>query len=400
MSTKTGMQQYMFYFVALYTLFYMSNAVFGTFVPVYLNHIGFSQTAIGSLLALGPFVAIIAQPVWGMAGDRAQTKNKVLQILVLGTALSALLYRFSPQYIYLVGVMTIFTFFQTSVGPLSDAITLEYIDKTGWKFSTVRMAGTVGYALMSVFAGMYAKRDIHGIFILYFFIAAAMFYVTFYLPKVKGHQSEGSKMSILALFKKYELVLLLGYATVLMATMGFFYAFFAIYFRQMGGDSGLLGWAMFISAIFEIPFLFFAHRIVDKLGPKFTLIGSGMVIALRWMLLYYVTNPYIILPLQALHGLSFIVISFTMVIYINKNVPKELKASGQTMFGLIGMGVSRIIATLFGGYISDQVGIRQVFYYNAWIIVIATLMFLALSSPYIKNRIEVKAKSTEGGMQQ
>ena len=87
MSSKFNLNRVPVYFLSLYALLYMSNAIFGTFLPIYLDHVGYSSTAIGSLLALGPFVAIIAQPFWGIAGDRAKTKNNILKILVLGSVI-------------------------------------------------------------------------------------------------------------------------------------------------------------------------------------------------------------------------------------------------------------------------------------------------------------------------
>lgn len=397
MTRTTALPRHLMDFIVLYALFYAGNAVYGTFLPVYLDQAGFTQTAIGSLLALGPLIAILAQPLWGLAGDRAQSKNNVLLVLILGSALSVLLYRFSVQYAYLAAVMTVFTFFQTSIAPMSDAITLEYLDQTRIKFSTIRMAGTLGFAFMSIFAGMYAQRDISTIFILYCAISLLMLLAAWRLPKVKGHQSQGRKMSLLALLYNRPLLVLLGYATLLMTTLSFFYAFFAIYFRQMGGNSRMLGWAMFIAAICEVPFLFFAHRIIKRLGPKGTLIGAGLVMALRWLLLSFVTNPYWVLPLQALHGLSFIVISYTMVTYINDHVPLELKASGQTFFGLVGMGISRIVASLLGGALSDLLGIRQVFFYNALLLLAASMFLVLVSSPSIEKDAQIVP--LKGGME-
>jgi PPP family 3-phenylpropionic acid transporter len=376
-----------YYFLLVYALFYMGNAVFGTFLPIYLDHVGFSSSAVGSILALGPFVTIIAQPFWGTAADRAGTKNNVLKFLILGSAISVVLFRFSSNYFYLIAVMAIVTFFQCSISPLTDAITLEYADKTKWKFSSIRMSGTIGYAFMSILAGIYAKRNINGIFGLYFLITMTLFGTLFLIPQVKGHQSKEKKVSFLVLLRNYELVLLLVYSTILQVTLGFFYSFFGIYLKEMGGDNGLLGWAMFLSAIFEVPFLLFANRIINKLGTRNALVMSGSAMALRWTLLHFIKNPLWVLPVQMLHGLSFIVVSYSMATYINQKVPMELKASGQALFGFLSMGVARIISTLLGGYLSDLFGIRQIFLYSACLIIVSTFLFLLLFNPRVKNRL-------------
>ena len=134
------------YFLALYALNYMCVAVYGTFFPVYLAQAGYGQTAIGVLLAIGPLVTIAAQPFWGMAGDRARSKNAVLLFVLLGGAAVIAVYRLSTAFTYLIAATAVFTFFQSPVIPMSDAVTLEYATDAGWKFGRIRLAGTIGYA--------------------------------------------------------------------------------------------------------------------------------------------------------------------------------------------------------------------------------------------------------------
>jgi hypothetical protein len=63
----------------MYAFTAATSAVYNSFIPIYLKGTGFSDTLIGTLLALGPFVAILAQPFWGIAGDRAKSKNTIFR---------------------------------------------------------------------------------------------------------------------------------------------------------------------------------------------------------------------------------------------------------------------------------------------------------------------------------
>jgi|GEM_PF-6967934 len=235
-------------FFALYAATYMTNAVYGTFMPVYLKNLGFNDIQMGSLLALAHFIAIAAQPVWGTAGDRAKTKNFILNILLSGGAATILLYPLSSlfgkleyKFAYMFAIMSVFTFFQTSVNPLSDAITLEFIDTKGWKFGPIRMSGTLGFAVMSVIAGIVAKMNLEAIFALYFLISITAVIVTSGLPGVKGHQSRGNKVPMWLLFKNRELVLLMGINLVVQTTLGFYYSFFPKYYTSDLGADNVLG---------------------------------------------------------------------------------------------------------------------------------------------------------------
>lgn len=366
----------------------MDNAVFTTFMPVYLSGIGYGEAKIGILLSMGPFIAIFGQPLWGMATDRSKTKNTMLALLLLGSAAMMALYPLSKSFIYITVITGTFTFFQTSINPISDAITLEYLDADTRKFGPIRMAGTIGYAIMSVIAGAAAKNNIMNIFLLYMVITLAAFAAIFKLPGVEGHQTKRNRVSIWKVLKNREVVVLMCFSMIIQATIGFYSSFFPIYFKQLGADNGMLGWAMFLSASSEIPFLLFADRILKKLGIYLTMTLSAAAAGVRWMLLSSITNPYVILPLQLMHGLTFIVFSYSMSTYINKNVPKELKASGQALNGLVNLGVARILGSLFGGFISNSTGIRKLFFYNSGIVFISVIIF-GLLFIALKNKNQV-----------
>ncbi|MEH7547737.1 MFS transporter [Neobacillus vireti] len=363
-------------FLCLYAVSYMGNAVYGTFMPIYLKSIGLSQTSIATLLSFGPLVAILAQPLWGSIGDRAESKNRVLQLLALGSAVSILLLPVSNQYLYLLLIICLVTFFQTSIYPLNDAITLEHLARTKWNFGPIRLAGTIGFALMSVAFGIVARKNINSIFIVYSVVMLLTLVICTQMPKIKGHQSSKNKVSLLVLLKNRKLMLFILLNFIVQITLGYYYAFFPIYFNQLGADNSLLGWSMLFSSISEVPFLLFGHKIIERFGIPVVLVSTAFFAGLRWLFCYFVHNPYLVLPIQMLHGLIFIVLSVTLAIYINQEVPKELKASGQTMNGLISLGLARIIGSMAGGIASEYVGMREVFLYNAMVAFITFVVFI------------------------
>ena len=358
-------QRYPVIFLMLYALTYMTNAVFGTFIPVYLNQIGFSRTIIGSLLAIGPMVAVVSQPIWGIAGDRASSKNLILKILLFGAAAAVLLFPLSVSWMWLVLILAVFTFFQSSVNPLSDAITLEYLESHRWHFGPIRLAGTIGFACMSLLVGRLVEWNIRIIFPLYSLIALGGFFVMFRIPVVHGHRKTGQKAAPWTLLKNKPVMLLIAFNFLIQVTLGFYYSFFPIYFTSLGGSSTQLGLTMLITSASEIPFLLLADKIIRKLGIPLTLFFSALIISLRWLLLHFVTNLTAIMAINAMHGLSFIVFAYCLAVFISKNVPNELKASGQTMNALLGLGLARLTGSMLGGLLSDRIGIRQAFLWTS-----------------------------------
>ncbi|MCC2686531.1 MAG: transporter [Paenibacillaceae bacterium] len=372
----------MIVFTLFYAAVYMGNAVYSTFIPIYFHSIGASPEQIGMLLSLGPLVAILAQPVWGTIGDRAKTKNSILLLLLIGSGAAILLFPLSDKFVWLLLAISLFTFFQTSIVPICDAITLDRLEsERRWSFGQVRMGGTIGFAVMSVIFGVIALSHISWMFVTYAVMTILSIGLLLRFPKVEGYQSYGRKMQIWELLKHRKLVFYLAVNFVIQSTLGYYYTFFPVYYPSIGGNSVLLGWAMLISSLSEIPFLVYSRRIMKRLSLTVLLTLVGVAAMLRWALFYWVMNPYHILAVQLLHGFMFIVLTVTMATYINREVPKELKASGQTLNGLLNLGGARIIGSFFGGFASAAYGMRNVFMANAGIValcLVALLWFAAM----------------------
>lgn len=375
MINKEQNNRYPYSFIILYAVVYMLLTIYSTFIPVYLDGIGLSKSIIGALMAVGTLVSIITQPLWGMACDRSSNMNFLLMAMFLGSAISMILYPLSTGFVFIVIITSAYATFQSSIIPVSDAMVLEYMENRRWKYGPVRMAGSIGYALMSILAGLLARHNINVIFLLYFCISMIAFINVFRLPKIRGHQSNGSKASMWGVFKSRQLVTLLAFHFVIQITFGFYYSFFPIHYVQLGADSGFLGMSMVISAFSELPFLLFADKIIKRFGINKILISSALIISIRWMLTGIVKNINLLLLVSAAHGWSFIVFSYCMATFINKNVPKELKASGQAMNALLCIGLARVIGSSIGGIISDVTGFSQVFWINSLICLIAALTF-------------------------
>ena len=181
---NTNDNKQLYYFLSVYALIYMLTAIYGIFTPVYLNNMGFNSSYIGILLSIGPFISIFAQPIWGSAGDRASSKNNILIIMVFFSGVSFLLYKASSNFYYLFLIISIYTFFQTSINPLTDAITLEFLDTTNLRFGPIRLAGTIGYAFMAFVAGYFSDKNMNFIFPIYFLITIGAIIYIRKLPKI------------------------------------------------------------------------------------------------------------------------------------------------------------------------------------------------------------------------
>lgn len=61
--------------------------IFSSFFPLYLQDIGMDKLEIGSLMAIGPFVSVFANPFWGYTSDRSRNLRRILLFMIIGTLL-------------------------------------------------------------------------------------------------------------------------------------------------------------------------------------------------------------------------------------------------------------------------------------------------------------------------
>lgn len=386
--SQTGSLKLFFWF---YFVLYSGNALYGTFAPLYFREEGYSASDIGLLLSVGPFVAMLAQPAWGSVTDKASSKNSVLATMLIGSGIVMLLFPISPTYGWLMAAIGLFTLFQSSITAVADAITLEALGKRAAHYGLIRIGGTIGFAVMSIGFGMYAERvALDGMFGAYAIVMAASVAILMFYPKVKGHQFGGRKMNVTQLFRNRRLVLYMSICFVINTTLGYYYAFFPLYFTEIGAGNDMLGWSMVISALAELPFLFYSSKLLKKVPVSAILLFAGGAAVLRWTLYFLLDSPWLVLPAQALHGLVFIVVAVTMSVYINKEVPPELRATGQTLNALINLGAARVFGSYLGGYASEASSLRAVFLYAALILSAALVVFAVCSWRMERNGLEGK----------
>ena len=137
---------------------------------------------------------------------------------------------------------------------------------------------------------------------------------------------------------------------------------------------------MFACSVSEIPMLFFIHRIIRKIGVRGTLILSGGVTVLRWALLFLLRDPILVIPVNLLHGIGYTAFNYCLVTFIARTVPRELRATGQTLNAIISNVVSKIMFGMVGGLASDLLGVGPVMLVNAVVMAVAILIFARWSA--------------------
>lgn len=348
-----------------YALVFALNACYKNFVPLFFSQRGFSQTHVGALLAGGPMIALLAQPFWGLAADRAPNRNRILALLLAGSGGCILLYPLGRGFGGALCLLAAFSFFQSAVTPVGDAITLDYVQRSQGDYGRIRLFGSLGYGVTSVVAGFVAERSISVVFGIYALLAAVAAVTAFALPRSTGGMHRAQRGSFRRVLRAPGVIPVLCLTAFAYAGFGFHAGFFGIFLTQSGGSIGLLGICLFLQAISELPFLFFSRRLQNRWGIPRLLTASTVFMAVRWLLMAVARNQYLILPISLMHGFSVIVFMYGVSVYIGSLVPEELRASGQAAFAMATFVGTSLLGNLLGGLLYDYCGASRVYLFGA-----------------------------------
>ncbi len=366
-----------------YSLIFMAGGGFISYISLYYSFINLDNSQIGLISAVMACTALVAQPLLGTISDKSEKKNGVLKTILLLSALTTWLIPLAGKALWsIIAANIAFSFFHNAINPMSDTITLELAGKYSFKFSRVRLAGSLGYAIMAAVAGWIFSYNIWYIFPVFFTLRILAYVISFFIPAVRGYKYSENQAGFLELFKDKKLVLFYSYAFILSSTFGFFSSFHAIYSKEVGISTALLGIGIMVGSFSQFPFMLVFDRVYKKFGIANILVFCGLAYGIRWFLYATSLNSATIVPLWALHGLNYMVLYLCLTEYVGFSVPKELRTRGQMMNAIVLMGLSSVAGGYLGGIISAVTGLRLIFEACAVICFLALIVFFIITRFY------------------
>jgi len=345
----------------IYIVFYAGQAMYNVYLGLFLTDSGFSMTAIGTVQSVSTIALVLIQPIWGIISDKSKSKNQIVGILLIATSLVCLSFYMFKTSLWLAFCVLLFNVFFTPSFTLQDNYTLELLDDSKWDFGHIRLGGTLGYAICSVLLGFIIGSNYGSIFWMMSIIFAITGVLYFMLPRVGGHREKQEKVKYSVLLKDKPLICMVIFNIVYYMGTSFYFQFYSIYFNKtLGASSQMVGMLSFVSALSEVPFFWFAYKIEKRFGAKNVMIFAGSATALRWLLLFFITDPSLVLITSALSGCGYVGFSYCLIKYINDTVPKGIRATAQSFNAIVGTIFSRIIFAPIGGALAQAFGIRRV----------------------------------------
>ncbi|SIR47085.1 MFS transporter, PPP family, 3-phenylpropionic acid transporter [Paenibacillus macquariensis] len=345
---------------------YGTMVIFTSFFQLYLQDVGMKKFEIGSLMALGPFVSLFANPFWRYCGDRLHNMKRIIIIMMSGALLLVQFVFQADTYAMVYLAMILFFFFQTPIFSHSNSLILGYIEDTPYKFGSFRIWGSIGWGVTAIAVGQILDwTGISKVSTLFTAVLIIAIGAVLVLPPLK--RSSDSPTLYLRGFtnimsNRYFLsFILMGVLVSIPNAMN--NTFMSLYITELGGSKRIVGLAVFLSAFLEIAMFFLFDRFMKRkiswmLG---CLALVSLLFGLRWLLMAEATLPLQVAAIQVLHCITFGGFFYIGTQLTSLLLPRPYRATGQAVYTLALSGLSGVIGAFIGGWLFQNFGAEAMY---------------------------------------
>ena len=361
-------------YIPMYAFYILYFIYLGTssFQSRYFSEIGMTDSQIGLISSIPAIAGLAAQPIWGTFSDRVKYKRSILIIGSAAAGIALFITGFFSSFLPVLIGMTVITVALIAVIPTANSIALEY---SSTLLGPLRMTGTMGYQVGAVLLGFILTTSLHGLMQIMGILMILCALLARLEPPIEGHQHGREKVSYISVFKDKKILFLLITLLICTTTTQYYNTFFVKMLGDLGFDNSTTGIITFVSIFFEIPFLYFSHKLYKK-ATLWTWLLVGMAInAVRFTCLGFAES----LPLILLINIPTVTVmgcfEFFPALYLNDAVNEKLKGSAQSALNLTFAGGAKLLGSLLGGFLGDTYGLQTGFICCGCILAAAFIVF-------------------------
>lgn len=381
----------------MYFILYGCFACYFPFLSIYFGSRNFNYTQMGIVFAINSLIGVLFQPMWGYITDKFLYKKKALMIMMVGSTIAIFNFLFTRSLLFVIFCQILFVAFESPLAPVADAYSYEIIQSNkNIQYGRIRLMGSAGFAVMAAIAGIIIKiTNIDSAFIIYAILMLGVIFITKSI-NFKGDGDISNKISFTdlgALFKNRRFMIFILSVFLFNIAQGANGNYIAVLIQKTGGDASNIGIMNFITAMTELPVLFFSVRLLKRFGTLNLYILSAVTFSIRYFLDSISSNYNIVLIIQILQCVTFTFYIISALQYVNEVIPPKMRTSGITLYTAIGCGLGGFIGNIIGGIIIDSSSIfvlYKILSSMCVVTIIISLILKKINNLYVKVNVDNK----------
>jgi nucleoside transporter len=416
-------------------MMFLEYVIYGAWLPLlglyldkdYLNFTAEQQAWVFNAFAIASIVGMF---VGGQIADRyfAQERFLALSHFIGGLAMLALAYQetFWPFF----ALMLLHCLFYVPTISVTNAISFANISDAQKDFGYIRVWGTIGWiavawpfvfiqidwasvpslqqadgliawlggalgtlktgaAMKAALASTYTVAGIASL------VLAAFSLTLPHTPPPKSAVSSFAPFEALKLLKVLS-ILVLFIVTFLDSLVHYMYFFWTSRFlKEIGLAQNWIQPAMSIGQVAEIATMAFLGLVLKRLGWRTTMILGILGHVVRFGI-YAIGNQdllWLVIVSNIVHGFAYAFFFATVYIYVDENFPKDVRASAQSLFNLLILGLGPFVSNELSGRLlklfkeGEQIAYHRVFLVPLGLGILATAILAIFFHPEAKEPV-------------
>lgn len=348
------------------------------YMVLFYQSLGFNGPQIGLVSGITPLVTMLFAPFWTGLADASGRHRLILSLTLLGAVLTITIIPAFTAFIPILLLAVFYAAFTAPANAFADSATMYMLRDEKEKYGQVRVGGTIGFGISALLAGMLVEGL--GLKIAFYGCAVLLLASLAFSQKLvhnphRASQQAEADFRLLLVNPRWLLFLALAFAGGISIAGNNTYLF--PYLNELGAPESLMGLAMTIGTLTEIPVLFFGHHLLRRFKPYGLLMLAMLLTAARLLLFAAADTPAQILVMQLLNGFTFPAMWIAGVAYVDEIAPPGLSATAQGMFGAMVFGFGAAVGGFVGGPLLETTGGRGI-YLTFGIIVVLVVALAAL----------------------
>ncbi len=359
---------------AYYFTFFAALAAYLPYLPSWLREHGIHGLGMSVLMALLPAMNVLGPPGFGLLADSFGLRGRLLRIASFGAAawFSLLVVHslWSQQLSYWVVFVAYlgFAFFRTPMQLMADVVALEQ----GSDFARLRLWGSLGFMLAVPLLGRYMNlQALWHLPVVVGLLLWCSHLTTWAMPSQRQVPRRAVFEDLRRIgrgraFRTFLVAAMLGQG----AHVGYDIVV-SMHFLDLGLSGTWVGVAWAIATASEIAVMAYSPRLLRMLPAARWLLIALLFQALRWALLAWLSNPWLLVALQPLHALSF-GLRWVSTMWIIGQFASQSSASASVQgLHLTAHSLGSVLGMLTFGWLYEAHGGASVFLVSAVVALLA-----------------------------
>ncbi len=346
----------------LSSFYFFFFATLGALLPywsLYLRSLGFRPAEVGALFAVMMATKIVAPNVWGWIGDRSGRRMGIVRFAAVAAAIAYGTVLLDQGFWWIALAIAVFSFFWNATLPQFEAVTLNHLGKHSFRYTRVRLWGSVGF-ITSVFV-VGGALDVTVIANLPWLVLVLMAAIAIATLSVKESERQdrvdGQTVSLWAVLRRPSVAALLAACFLMQASHGPYYVFFTIQMEEVGHSRQLIGALWALGVVAEVALFLVMHRLAPRFGLRALFLVSFIATAMRWLLLAFFADVLlVVLGSQLLHAATFGVYHAVAIQLIHRFFVSRHQGRGQAIYSSLSFGAGGAAGSLLSGYAWESIG--------------------------------------------